>query len=99
MARLEASHVSAGGIAAVAAVELRTTALRPVSVLELGVTGTTANACTIGIGRPAAIGVTPSGAVTFQEPRSAANGVTTLAAAYFAAVGRLVATLTAAIPA
>jgi hypothetical protein len=82
MARLEAAHVSAGGIAAVAAVEVRTTALRPISILEIGVTGTTANGCTIGIGRPAAAGVTPSGAVTFQELRSATNGVTTVAAAW-----------------
>jgi len=58
--------------------EIRTSsALRP-RIYEIGITLNTGTACTVGVGRPAAIGITPGGTASFQaeEPQDPASTLT-----------------------
>jgi len=59
--------------------ELRTTATDRPRVMEMGFFSATATVQTIGIGRPAAIGITPAGGVTVQaeDPGDPAGTVVT----------------------
>ena len=62
---------------AVACAEFRTTATDRPRMMEIGFFSATATAQTLGLGRPAAIGVTPGGTVTVQaeEPGDPAGTV------------------------
>jgi hypothetical protein len=63
--------------------EIRTTASGKVSVQELGISLVTAAATVIGIGTPAAIGVTPTSPQTFlREDTADQTAVTTAAVAW-----------------
>lgn len=66
--------LTTGTANATAACELRTTSTDRVSVREVGLTLAAATASIIGLGRPAAIGVTPTTPVTLlaQDPADAA---------------------------
>jgi hypothetical protein len=80
MAIYSLSQRTASGTAATAAWEIRSTSTNKTRVYELGLTQNAATAGVYGIGRPAAIGVTPTSPQTFLD-ESDGNGPTGLATA------------------
>ena len=82
MARLEAAVLTSGPIAAGAVCEFLLSGTHPVQLLEIGVSTTAAQACTIGIGRPAAAGITPGGIVNLQHPAAGVAGSSALATSW-----------------
>ena len=73
MALYSAAQRTSSGTAATAAWEVRSTSANKPKVMEVGVTQNAATAGVYGIGRPAAIGVTPTSPVTFLD-ESDGNG-------------------------
>ena len=73
-----ANRTSATGSAA-ACLEVRTTSTDRARIMEVGITINAATASVFGLGRPAAIGVTPTTPVTVlaEEPAEAAGTCTT----------------------
>lgn len=67
---------------AAACFEVRTTSTRQVFVREVHISLVTAAATVIGIGKPAAIGVTPTSPKTFLAEDGVTTGVTTSAVAW-----------------
>lgn len=70
MAIYSLANRTAVGTIAVAPIELRTSATKRVKVLEIHVVMAAATASIFGVGRPAAIGVTPTGPINLlaEEP-------------------------------
>jgi hypothetical protein len=70
---------TSNGTIANANFEARTASTERARIIEMGVFLAAATACTIGLGRPAAIGVTPTSPVTVlpNDPADAAGTVTT----------------------
>jgi len=75
MATYSLANLTTNVTAANAALELRTTATDRVRVEEVGLSLNAATASTFGIGRPAAIGITPTSPITWlaQDPASPAG--------------------------
>lgn len=73
--RFEIGITTAAAAAAAAYCELRAPAAIPVSVLEIGFFAQAATASSVGIGRPAAIGITPTSPITVLSTAKA-SGVT-----------------------
>src|SRR4051812_46550428 len=68
---------------AAACMEIRTTSTVPIRIYEISITLVTAAATVIGIGRPAAIGVTPTSPKTVLNEENATQiGVSTTAVAW-----------------
>jgi len=75
MAVYSLANLTIGTASGAAAIELRTTATDRVSVTEIGAFLNAATASIIGIGRPAAIGITPTTPITWlaEDPASPAG--------------------------
>lgn len=83
MARYELGIRTTVSTTGAAAAELRAASGNPVKVLELGITLAVATASTYGIGRPAAIGVTPTSPITVLATNpSETTGTATTAVAW-----------------
>jgi hypothetical protein len=83
MARFAMADRTSNVTTAAACFEIRTTSTVPVRVWQIDITLVTAAATVIGIGRPAAIGVTPTSPKTvIAEESSTQIGVTTTAVAW-----------------
>lgn len=70
MARVHLGVRTSGAASGAAAWELRTTATDEAEIREIGFALAAATATTIGLGRPAAIGITPTSPVTLLGGRS-----------------------------
>jgi hypothetical protein len=79
MAIYSLANRTSGVTSATATKEVRTTSTDRASVMEMGITINAATASVFGLGRPAAIGVTPTSPVTVlaEDPASPAGTVTT----------------------
>lgn len=75
MARYSLGSRTSATATGVAAWELRTAATARARIMEIGITLAAATASTFGLGRPAAIGVTPTAPVTLlpEDPADAAG--------------------------
>lgn len=83
MARYTLSVRTSNVTIANACFELRTTATQRIRIMEIGITLAAAAASTFGLGRPAAIGVTPTSPVTvLPEDPADATGASTTALAW-----------------
>ena len=84
MAIYSASQRTTATAAASAAWEVRSASTNKPKIMELGISQVTAVAGTYGIGRPAAIGVTPTSPVTFLDEGdgNGAAGLSTCAVAW-----------------
>lgn len=83
MARFAMADRTSNITTAAANFELRTTSTVPAKVLEINITLVTAAATVIGIGRPAAIGVTPTSPKTVLSEESTTQiGASTTAVAW-----------------
>jgi hypothetical protein len=84
MAIYSAAQRTTSGTAATAAWEVRSTSTNKPKIMELGLTQVAATASVFGIGRPAAIGVTPTTPVTFLDEQDGGGpaGLTTCAVAW-----------------
>jgi hypothetical protein len=84
MATYSASQRGLSGTAAAAQWEVRSTAANKPKILEIGVSQNAATAGVYGLGRPAAIGITPTTPVTFldESDGNGAAGLTTCAVAW-----------------
>lgn len=80
MAIYSASQITSNVTTATACFEIRTTATDRAYALELGMFNTTATSANVGIGRPAAIGITPGGTVTVLAEDFAAPAGTVVTA-------------------
>lgn len=83
MALLSIANRTSNITTAAACLEIRTTSSGRVAIQEIGISLVTAAATVIGIGVPAAIGVTPTSPVTFlREDTNDQTAVTTTALAW-----------------
>ncbi len=83
MARYSLSNLTTNVTNANAALELRSSSTDRVSLAEIGATLNAATASTYGIGRPAAIGVTPTSPITWlAEDQAAPAGTAQTALAW-----------------
>jgi len=84
MAIYSASQRTASGTAATAAWEVRSTSTNKPKIMEMGLTQNAATASVFGVGRPAAIGLTPTTPVTFldEQDGNGPTGLTTCAVAW-----------------
>ena len=74
MAIYSLSQRTTSGTAATPAWEVRSTAANKPAVMEIGLTNVAATASVFGLGRPAAIGVTPTSPQTFLDEQDANGG-------------------------
>lgn len=84
MAVYSAAQRTSSGTAATASWEVRSTSSNKPKLMELGISQNAATAGVYGIGRPAAIGVTPTSPVTFldEQDGNGPTGLTTCAVAW-----------------
>lgn len=83
MARYELGINTTVATTAAAAAELRAASGNPVKVAEIGITLAAATASTYGVGRPAAVGVTPTSPITVLPTNpSESTGTATTAVAW-----------------
>jgi len=84
LAIYSASQRTTSGTAATAAWEVRSTSSNKPKVMEVGISINAATASVFGLGRPAAIGITPTSPVTFldESDGNGAAGLTTCAVAW-----------------
>ncbi len=76
MALYAIAQLTTGTAAASAAIELRASASDRLEVREIGLTLNAATATTLGLGRPGAIGVTPTSPLTLVAQDTAASAAT-----------------------
>ena len=84
MARYSVSQRTTSGTAATAAWEVRSTSTNKPRIVEMGISQNAATASVFGLGRPQAIGITPTSPVTFLDEFDGGGpvGLTTCAVAW-----------------